>query len=90
MRIHHSAARMRTFIDVRMRRDELRTPMLYNLASELRRHRVTIRELKADMDVTLTRIREIRAMARVPFLIALDYQEAIERIAAGRGNARIL
>jgi hypothetical protein len=45
---------------------------------------VTIAELAAKMQVTQTRVRQVRAMERVDYLVALDYQEAIEQIANTR------
>lgn len=52
----------------------------YDLAAQMRVHKVTLRQLAERGDITLARIREIRDgdKYKVPFLTALDCQDAIE------------
>lgn len=66
----------------------MRQSVPYNLARQLRLAGVTIRQLAAFADITLVRIREVRAMSQVPFLVALDFQDAIEAVAM-RNAARV-
>lgn len=49
----------------------------FDLARLMRAHGVTIRELSARMDIPMTRIRAIRAMERVDYLIYCDYTQAV-------------
>lgn len=49
----------------------------FDLAALMRKHGVTIRELKARTHITMKRIREIRAMDRVPYTTYADLHEAV-------------
>jgi FtsP/CotA-like multicopper oxidase with cupredoxin domain len=49
----------------------------FDLAPLMRANRISIRELAARMGVTMARVREVRAMARVPYPVACDYHQAI-------------
>jgi DNA-binding Xre family transcriptional regulator len=44
------------------------SPTRFDLAALMRSRKVTIRQLAARMGVTMTRVREVRAMDRVPYL----------------------
>lgn len=71
-------------LNIRIRLDRMRSPIRYNLSAQMRAAHVTIAELAAAMRVTQKRVRQVRSMDRVEYLVALDYQEAIEKIAAVR------
>lgn len=47
-----------------------------NLASMMRANRVTIRTLSEQTGLTMKRIREIRAMSRVPYTVYCDLYQA--------------
>jgi len=68
-------------LSARQHADTMRQSVPYNLQRQLRLAGVTIRQLAAFMDTTLVRVREVRAMSQVPYLVALDFQDAIEGVA---------
>jgi hypothetical protein len=49
----------------------------FDLTSLMRAHKVTIRQLAERMGVTMKRVREVRAMDRVPYMVYCDYHEAV-------------
>jgi hypothetical protein len=49
----------------------------FDLIGLMNRHHVTIRQLAERMGVTMTRLREVRAMDRVPYMVYCDYHEAV-------------
>lgn len=53
------------------------SPTRFDLTSLMRSHKVTIRQLAARMGITMKRVREVRAMERVPYLNACDFHEAV-------------
>lgn len=48
-----------------------------NLASLMRTHKVTIRELSARMNVTMKGIRKIRKLTRVDYMTYCDFTQAV-------------
>ena len=50
----------------------------FNLSRVMRANHVTIRTLAARMDVTMKRVRQVRAATSVPYVLALDYLQAAE------------
>lgn len=59
-------------------RNATQAPIAFDLKRAMRRHHVTIRELARRMQITHKRVRQVRAAAAVPFITALDFQEAVE------------
>lgn len=59
----------------------MRQSVPYNLRHQLRLAHVTFRQLAAFGDVSLTRIRQVAGQSSVPYLTALDFQDAIEAVA---------
>lgn len=53
------------------------SPTRFDLTSLMRTHKVTIRQLAARMGITMTRVREVRAMGRVSYLSYCDFTEAV-------------
>lgn len=84
----YTAAALLGELSARRAHNTLSAPVRrFSLARQLRAARVTIREIAAELGVTLARVREVRTLSAAPYLVALDYVEAIERIAdrkAGR------
>lgn len=76
--------------DARREAGTLTSKIIYNLARAMRANRVTIRQLAQRMGVTQKRVREVRAMRAVPYLVALDYQQAIEGVARDRNQGLAL
>jgi DNA-directed RNA polymerase sigma subunit (sigma70/sigma32) len=71
-------------LDTLRRTNRLHNRVTFDLAAQMRKRHVTIRQLAEQMDVTQQRVRQVRAARTVPFLTALDYQEALEAITRGR------
>ncbi len=67
----------------RMATGQASQPIRYNLRRQLRTAApgVTIREIAAHMQITLKRVREVGSLSQVPYLVALDFQDAIEAVA---------
>lgn len=49
----------------------------FNLASLMRTHHVTIAELARRMDITMKRVRQVRAMKAVDYLTYCEFAEAV-------------
>jgi hypothetical protein len=49
----------------------------FDLTTLMRVNKVTIRQLANRMGVTMTRVREVRAMGRVPYMVYCDYHEGV-------------
>src|SRR5262245_30183680 len=49
----------------------------FDLARIMRKHGVTIRELASRMEITMKRVREVRALKRVDYLLYCDYTQAV-------------
>lgn len=64
---------------LRSAHDNLNGQVPFNLRREMRRTGVTIAELANRLGVTQKRVREVRGMTRVSYLVALDYLEALEK-----------
>ena len=80
----HTFASLYSQFESRCQRNALTASIRYNLAAQMRASHVTIRQLAIAMNISQTRVRVTRSMDRVDYGRALDYQEAIEKIANTR------
>lgn len=55
-----------------------------DIKARMQASRVTIADLARHMNVTQKRVREVRSLRILPFLVGVDYVEAIEQVAAAK------
>lgn len=85
-RLTFTRAMLLAYLPMRRDRNETHLEIPYDLRHHMRRAHVTLHELSAEMNVPMTRIHEIASMPNVPYILALDYQDGIERAAARKAQ----